>query len=160
MKHVLLVLTVLLCSCSKGNKEVVAEINGHKLYASELSRVTTQETFDLLNMAYEIKSRALDDLIKQKLIEYEAIDRGVLTDEFLNAYIDSVMVDPTKEYMEDLLAKNRVRSVLIRHLADSLFNRAQIKRYIYPPKQPNCVVADLCVQYRGNLDAATHLIVA
>lgn len=160
MKHVLLVLTVLLCSCSKGNKEVVAEINGHKLYASELSQVTTQETFDLLNMAYEIKSRALDDLIKQKLIEYEAIDRGVLTDEFLNAYIDSVMVDPTKEYMEDLLAKNRVRSVLIRHLADSLFNRAQIKRYIYPPKQPNCVVADLCVQYRGNLDAATHLIVA
>ena len=81
MKHVLLVLIVLLFSCSKRNEEVVAEINGHKLYASELSQVTTQETFDLLNMAYEIKIRALDDLIKQKLIEYEALDRGVLTDE-------------------------------------------------------------------------------
>ena len=100
--------------------------------------MTTQETFDLLNMAYEIKIRALDDLIKQKLIEYEALDRGVLTDEFLNAYIDSIMGDSAGEYMADLLPKNRVRSVLVRHLADSLFNRAQIKRYIYPPKQPNC----------------------
>ena len=68
-------LAVLLYSCSKGSEEVVAEINGHKLYASELSQVTTQETFDLLNMAYEIKMRALDDLIKRKLIEYEALER-------------------------------------------------------------------------------------
>ena len=34
-------LAVLLYSCSKGSEEVVAEINGHKLYASELSQVTT-----------------------------------------------------------------------------------------------------------------------
>ena len=40
MKYVLLVLAVLLFSCSKRNEEVVAEINGHKLYASELSQVT------------------------------------------------------------------------------------------------------------------------
>ena len=161
MKYILLlVLSVLLYSCSKGNKEVVAEINGHKLYASELSQVTMQETFDLLNMAYEIKVRALDDLIKKKLIEYEALNRGILADEFLNAYVDSAMAHSAEAPTEDLLPQNRMRSDLIRHLADSLFNKAQIKRYVYPPKQPACVVADLCVQYRGNLDATTHLIVA
>ncbi|MCQ4947973.1 hypothetical protein NE602_27700, partial [Bacteroides cellulosilyticus] len=68
-------------------------IRKHKDYASDLSQVTTQETVDLLNMPYEIKIRALDDIIKQKLIEYEALDRGVLTVEFLNAYIDSIMGD-------------------------------------------------------------------
>ena len=68
MKYVLLVLAVLLFSCSKRNEEVVAEINGHKLYASELSQVTTQETFDLLNMAYEIKIRALEMCIRDSTI--------------------------------------------------------------------------------------------
>lgn len=47
----------------------MAEVNGHKVYSSELSQLTTQETFDLLNTAYEIKMKALEDLIKQKLIE-------------------------------------------------------------------------------------------
>lgn len=161
MKQILLLmLAVLLYSCSKGGEEVVAEINGYKLYASELSQVTTQETFDLLNMAYEIKMRALDDLIKRKLIEYEALGRRILVDEYLDTYVDSIMTVSTGIDTADLSLKNSMRSVLIRHLADSLFNKAQIKRYVYPPKQPKCVVADLCVQYRGNLDAATHLIVA
>ena len=45
----------------------MAEVNGYEISASELSRLTTQETFDLLNTAYEIKLKALDDLIKHKL---------------------------------------------------------------------------------------------
>lgn len=156
----LLILAVLLYSCSKVDKEVVAEINGHKIYASELSQVTTQETFDLLNMAHDIKMRALDDLIKRKLIEYEALKRGKLNEEFLDVYVDSVFASSIEKSTADLLPKNEMRNILIRHLADSLFNKAQIRRYVYPPKQPECVVADLCVQYRGNLDATTHLIVA
>lgn len=94
------------------------------------------------------------------MIEYEALERSILVDEYLDTYVDSIMTASTGADTADLSFKNGMRSVLIRHLADSLFNKAQIKRYVYPPKQPKCVVADLCVQYRGNLDAATHLIVA
>lgn len=160
MKYLLCLFVLFLYSCSNRKNELVAEINAHKLYASELSRVTTQETFDLLNMAYEIRMRALDDLIKRKLIEYEAEDRGLCLEKFLDAYIDSVMSNDTVIHIEDLASKNRLRGVLIEELADSLFKKAQIRRYIYPPKQPTCIVEDLNVHYRGNLDATTHLIVA
>lgn len=56
--------------------------------------------------------------------------------------------------------KNDIRAAIIQHLADSLYNKAQVKRYLYPPKQPKCVVGDLNVRYRGNLNAATTFIVA
>lgn len=156
MKFLLLVLTILLYACSNRNEEVVAEVNGHKLYSSELSQVTKQEIFDLLNMTYEIKLRSLDDLIKRKLIEFEASNQKVSVDDFLNVYISKTIQDSVMVSM----SANRRRALLIQRLADSLFNEAHIKRYIYPPRRPNCVVADLCVHYRGNLDAKTHLIVA
>ena len=69
----------------------MAEVNGHKVYSSELSQLTTQETFDLLNTAYEIKMKALEDLIKQKLIEQEATVAGKTFETFLNDYIEKVM---------------------------------------------------------------------
>lgn len=156
MKYFFLFLPLLLYACSHRSDEVVAEVNGHKLYNSELSQVTTQEVFDLLNMTYEIKLRSLDDLIKQRLIEYEAAEQNLSVNDFLDAYIGNAMQDSV---MAEMPASRR-RLLLTRRLADSLFNEAQIKRYIYPPKRPSCVVADLCVHYRGNLDAKTHLIVA
>lgn len=156
MKYFVLILAILLFSCSHRNDEVVAEVNGHKLYNSELSQVSTQETFDLLNMAYEIRLRTLDDLIKRKLIEYRASELQLSADEFLSAYISK----NTQDSIMAGLPVDRRRELLTRRLADSLFNEAQIERYIYPPKRPNCVIADLCVHYRGKLDAKTHLIVA
>lgn len=156
MKLLLLILLSLLYACSNRKDEVVAEVNGYKLYNSELSQVTKQEVFDLLNMTHEIKMRALDDLIKRKLIEYKASEQQLSVDNFLDAYIDMAMPDSAMAKM----SVSRRRTILVRRLADSLFNEAQIKRYIYPPKRPSCVVADLCVHYRGNLDAKTHLIVA
>lgn len=155
MKVLLLILLPLLYACSNRKDEVVAEVNGHKLYNSELSQVTKQEIFDLLNMTHQIKMRALDDLIKRKLIEYKASEQQLSVDDFLDAYISAV----TDSVVAKMSASRR-RAVLVRRLADSLFNEAQIKRYIYPPKKPHCVVTDLCVHYRGNLNAKTHLIVA
>ena len=76
MKHFIYLCFLLLCSCSNRDKSIVAEVNGNEIYLSELSQLTTQETFDLLNTAYEIKLKALDDLIKRKLIEQEAADAG------------------------------------------------------------------------------------
>lgn len=176
-----------LCSCSNHrSKGIVAEVNGQDIYLSELSRLTTQETFDLLNMAYEIKLKVLEDLIKHKLIEQEAASVGKSFETFLNDYVEKVIemkkdslctvYGATKERIlhskeklskvpigsiaGTLAVKNDIRNSLIQHLADSLYKKAQIKKYLYPPKQPECVVNDLSVHYRGNLDATITFIVA
>ena len=79
MKQLLYIcLLLLLFSCSHANKEIVAEVNDETILLSDLSEASKQELFDLLNMAYEIKMRALDDLIKRKLIEYEALERSIM----------------------------------------------------------------------------------
>ena len=73
MKQLLCIsLLLLLFSCSHANKEIVAEVNDETILLSDLSEASKQELFDLLNMAYEIKSKVLDDLIKKKLLDKEA----------------------------------------------------------------------------------------
>lgn len=186
MKYLIFLYFFFLCSCSNRDKSIVAEVNGYEISASELSRLTTQETFDLLNTAYEIKLKALDDLIKHKLIEQEAAAVGKTFNVFLDDYVkemingkeDSLLmmfgsVDERVLHSRERLSKvssgsiegnislrNDIRAAVIQHLADSLYNKADIKRYLYPPKQPQCVISDLNVHYRGNLNAATTFIVA
>ena len=60
----------------------------------------------------------------------------------------------------ELALKNKLRSIFVQQLVDSLYSKASIKKYIFPPKQPKCVIADLCVYYRGNMDASVSFIVA
>lgn len=180
-------LLLLLFSCSYWNKEIVAEVDNESIFLSDLSEATKQELFDLLNMAYEIKSKALDDMIKKKLVEREAKGRNITIEEYLDSYVDmkagtnqsdsirtlyglaanqtSIVRDQlyrsSVEDMEGKLAlKNKLRSVIIQQLVDSLYSKASIKKYIYPPKQPECVIADLCVHYRGNLKSSVSFIVA
>lgn len=103
--------------------------------------------------------RSLDDLVKRKLIEYEASKQNLSVDDFLNIYVCRAMQDSAMAGVADMPAK-KLRGRLIQRLVDSLFYEAQITRYIYPPKMPSCVITDLNIRYRGNLDAKTYLIVA
>lgn len=137
-------------------------------------------------MAYEIKLKGLDELIRHKLIEQEASAIGKSFDTYLDDYVENTIntnrdsllkiygaVEERSLYSKEkiknvsaesiegnLSVKNDLRAAIIRHLSDSLYGKAQIKRYIYPPKQPKCVVEDLDVHYRGNLKAQTTFIVA
>lgn len=187
MKQLLFIsLLLLLFSCSSANKEMVAEVNGESILLSDLSEASKQELFDLLNMAYEIKSKVLDDLIRKKLLEKEAKKQNVTTEQYLESYIDMIIgtnVDSIKaQYgladnqvnvmrgelhdssgrtMEGELAlKNRLRSNIIQQLVDSLYRKAIVKKYLFPPRQPKCMITDLCIHYRGNLNAPINFIVA
>lgn len=177
---------LLLFSCTNSSKDIVAEVDGEKILLSDLSQATKQEIFDLLNMAHDIKLKALDNLIKQRLLEKEAENRKLPFEQYLEEYLnqkinlneDSLrrlygltedqvsyakneMYASSKANMEgELSLKNKLRSILIQKLADSLYNEAKIKKYIYPPKQPECVIEDLCVHYRGNLKSSVSFIVA
>lgn len=154
---------LLLCSCVKQDKEVVAEVNGMNIFQDELSQKTKQELFDLLNLAYEIKIYALDDLIKQKLLTFEANKQKMTLEQYLNWYAASKSVAVTDCLLGDfrsVFTKDQVRNRVIQQLADSLYRKAQIKKYVYPPKQPECVIQDLCVHYHGNLKSPVTFIVA
>lgn len=179
-------LLLLLFSCSNANKEIVAEVNDENILLSDLSEASKQELFDLLNMAYEIKSKVLDDLIRKKLLEKEAKKQDITVEQYLESYINmkvSTNVDSIKAHyglignqtdvmrgelynssdrsMEGELAlKNKLRSNIIQRLVDSLYSKAVIKKYLFPPRQPKCVITDLCIHYRGNLDAPVSFIVA
>ena len=167
-------LLLLLFSCSNANTEIVAEVNGDNILLSDLSEASKQELFDLLNMAYEIKSKVLDDLIKKKLLENEAKKQNITTEQYLDLYMDMIgtnmdsikrlyglsdnqinvmrgqLYSSSKETMEgELVLKNKLRSAIIQQLTDSLYSQANIKKYIFPPKQPKCVITDLCIHYRG-----------
>lgn len=184
----LLFLFSLLFSCNaivtdKG--DIVAEVNGEKIRLSELSVQSKQEIFDLLNTAYEVKNRILTNLIKQKLLENEARNAKVSLEEYLDLFIRQKMlldqdtlkkmygfstqsfysknnlVSLEKGSLEEKLSfQQKLRSRVIQSLVDSLYQNANIKRYIYPPKQPECVVKDLCVHYRGNMESDVTFIVA
>ena len=139
----------------------------------------------MLNTAYEIKNRVLTNLIKQRLLENTAKNKNMSLEEFLDFLVQQKLLldqDSIKKYYaintESFYAKNsliplkkgtieeelsfqqRLRNRIVQALVDSLYQKADIKRYIYPPKQPECVVRDLCVHYRGNLDSSTSFIVA
>lgn len=174
------------CNTSVIDKSnVVAVVNGEKIYLSELSSQSKQEIFDLLNTVYEVKNRVLTNLIKQKLLENEAKNADVSLEEYLDLFVQQKMfinqdtlrkmygfdtqsfyaknslVSLEKGTLEEKLSfQQKLRSRVIQSLVDSLYQKANIKRYIYPPKQPECVVKDLCVHYRGNLSSDVTFIVA
>ena len=165
--------------------DVVAEVNGEQILLSELASQSKQEIFDILNTAYEIKSRVLAGLIKQKLLEDAAKKENMSLEEFIDwfvqqkicvgqdslkkrygfntqsFYVKGELIPLVKGSLEEKLSyQQKLRSRIVQALVDSLYQKADIKRFLYPPKQPECVVRDLCVYYRGNLDSPVSFIVA
>lgn len=158
-----LLLFLLLCSCANQRKEVVAEVDGREIYLEELSQQTKQEIFDLLNFSYDIKTRALDDLIKQKLLKLEADKREMTLEQYLKWYVASkskLKKEILTQDIHSVFTDDKWRNGVVQQLADSLYSKAQVKKYIYPPKQPECVIRDLPIHYRGNLKSPVSFIVA
>lgn len=158
MKLIYILFFLLLCSCADKRKNIVAEVDGEEILSSELSECTRQEIFDLLNTAYEIKMKALDDLIKQRLLEKEAIKKRMSMKQYIDWYAKSKM---DSLYLSgNISQKSKRRGYIIQSLADSLFQKAHVNKYIYPPQQPDFKIDDFPVHYRGNLSSKVSLVVA
>lgn len=158
MKLIYILFFLLLCSCVHKRKNVVAEVDGEEILLSELSECTRQEIFDLLNTAYEIKMKALDDLIKQRLLEREAAKKRMSMEQYIDWYAklktDSLYLN------SNILQKSKQKGYVIQSLADSLFQKAHVNKYIYPPQRPDFKIDDFPVYYRGNLASRVSLVVA
>ena len=75
--------------------EPVAIVAGQPIYQSDLDDVVESQMLSLRMQEYQIKSRALEDLIRQRLVEAEAKKQGLTTEELYAKEVDSRIATPS-----------------------------------------------------------------
>jgi protein-disulfide isomerase len=94
----------------------VATINGQAIYDSDLLSSVQGQLLPLRNQEYEIKRKALDTVIDQKLLEAAAKKKGLTTEQFLAQEVDSKIPEPSDAEIEGYYVALRER--INRPLAD------------------------------------------
>jgi len=76
-------------------KQTVATVEGQPIYDDDLSASVQGQLLSLQNQEYEIKKKALDTLIDQKLLEAAAKKKGVAADKLIEQEVDDKVPEPT-----------------------------------------------------------------
>ncbi len=79
-------------------KQPVAVVAGQTIYENELLPAIQAQLMALRSQEYELKRKALDTLLEQKLLETEAKKRGISTDKLLEQVAKTI--DPTDAEVE------------------------------------------------------------
>ena len=77
------------------SKQPVATVDGQPIYDSDLTPTIQGQLQPLRNQEYEIKRKALDNLIEQRLLEAAAKKKGVTTDKLIEQEVTSKVPDPS-----------------------------------------------------------------
>ena len=91
-------------------KQPVATVDGQNISDEELASSVEGQLQPLRNQEYEIKRKALDSLIEQKVLEAAAKKKGLTTDKFLEQEVDSKIADPSDAQLEGYYFGMRVTS--------------------------------------------------
>jgi len=81
-------------------KPIVATVGGEPIYDEDLAPTVQGQLLPLRNQEYEIKKRALDSLIEQRLLEKAAKKNGITTEKLLGQEVDSKVQDPSDAEVE------------------------------------------------------------
>ncbi len=81
-------------------KQPVATVDGQPIYNEDLAPSVEGQLQPLRNQEYEIKRKALDNLIEQKMLEVAAKKKGLTTDKLLDQEVNSKIPDPTDAELE------------------------------------------------------------
>ncbi len=76
-------------------KEPLAVVAGQTIYDDDLLPFIQAQLFQLRKQEYELKKKALDSVVNQRLLEAEAKKRGVSTEKLLEQEVDSKVAEPT-----------------------------------------------------------------
>ncbi len=90
-------------------KQPIAVVGGQAIYEDDLLPSIQGELRTLKNQEYELKSKALEDLVNQKLLEAEAKKRGISPEKLLEQEADSKVSDPTDAEVEAFYLSQRNR---------------------------------------------------
>lgn len=83
-------------SASKA-KQPVATVDGQPIYDEDLAASVDGQLMALRNQEYEIKKKALDGLIEQKILEVAAKKRGLTTEKLLEQEVKAKVADPSDD---------------------------------------------------------------
>lgn len=92
------------------SKEPVAVVAGKTIYEDDLLPLIQAQLRQLRNQEYELKSRALENLVNQKLLEAEAEKKGMAIGKLLQQEVDAKVAEPTEAELlaEYLSQRNRL----------------------------------------------------
>ena len=109
-------------------KQAVATVGGQTIYDTDLASSVEGQLQSVRSQEYEIKRKALDSLIDQKLLENAAKAKGITTDQLLQQEVDSKVKDPNDDVIQGFYLAQSGR--LNKPLDDALKNqlRASIKQ--------------------------------
>ncbi len=132
----------------------IATVAGQPIYEQDLMPAVGQGLLDLYKQEYKLKSDALNQAIRKKLVEVEAKKRGLTSDDLLKAEVDSKVAEPSDDEARGyyLAVKNQttlpfdqVKSQVKQFLknaqiqqtrekyADSLRDKTQVSVLLQPP---------------------------
>src|SRR5438046_3887900 len=83
-------------------KEPVAVVAGQPIYDDDLLPFVQAQVFQLRMQEYEVKSKALENLVNQKLLEAEAKKKGIPTEKVLAQEVDAKVPEPTEAELQAL----------------------------------------------------------
>src|SRR5258708_17950727 len=81
-------------------KQPVATVDGQPIYDEDLAPSVEGQLQPLRNQEYEIKRKALDNLIEKKMLEAAAKKKGLTTEKLLDQEVNSKVPDPSDGELE------------------------------------------------------------
>src|SRR6266542_7051922 len=94
-------------------KQPLATVDGQPIYDEDLAPSVEGQLQPLRNQEYEIKRKALDNLIEQKMLEVAAKKKGLTTDKLLDQEVNSKIPDPTDAELEGYYMGLKVKSPFV-----------------------------------------------
>src|SRR5713226_1743761 len=83
-------------------KEPLAVVGGQTIYDDDLVPFVQAQVFQLRLQEYDVKSKALQNLVNQKLLEAEAKKKGIPTEKVLEQEVDAKVPEPTEAELKAL----------------------------------------------------------
>jgi protein-disulfide isomerase len=81
-------------------KPPVATVDGQPIYEEDLAQSAQGQLSSLRTQEYDIKRKALDGLIEQKILEAAAKKKGLTTDKLLEQEVSSKISDPSDDEVQ------------------------------------------------------------
>ncbi len=82
--------------------EPLAVVAGQTIYDDDLLPFVQAQVFQLRLQEYDVKSKALENLVNQKLLEGEAKKKGITTEKVLEQEVDAKVAEPTEAELQAL----------------------------------------------------------
>ena len=174
----LLTICLLTLAAPAGSQETqtVATVDGEAISAQELSNTATGQLLTVRNQEYDIQTKALEKLIRQKLLELAAKKKGESTEALLSEEVDRKVADPSDaEVLAYYLAqrdryrqpfaqvKNQLREALkreeIQYARDAYLDRLRSQaNVVVLLKPPRAKVTYDAARLKGNPQAPVVIV--